>query len=127
MDVVVTDKDGNPVTDLTPDDFEVRQDGKLQQVTLARYVPVECRNQADDAGLANACHGAPRRRRLVGGATPRERAADDRARRRRPRHRWENMEPTRKALRRFVAEQVRPGDLVALVRQASTRASRNSS
>ena len=29
---------------------------------------------------------------------------------------WINMEPTRKALRRFVAEQVRPNDLVALVK-----------
>ncbi len=40
IDAVVTDKDGNVVPDLTADDFEVRQDGKLQPVTLARFYPV---------------------------------------------------------------------------------------
>ena len=33
---------------------------------------------------------------------------------------WENMEATRKALRRFVDEQVQDGDLVALVRTGAS-------
>ena len=41
LDVVVTDRDGNIVSDLALDDFEVRQDGKVQPLTLAQYVPVE--------------------------------------------------------------------------------------
>ena len=38
LDVVVTDNDGNQVTDLGADDFEIRQDGKLQKITGISYV-----------------------------------------------------------------------------------------
>ena len=38
LDVVVTDKAGNPVTDLKPEDFRVYQDGKLQTITNLTYV-----------------------------------------------------------------------------------------
>lgn len=40
IDAVVTDRDGRIVTDLTADDFEVRQNGRPQQVTFAQFVPV---------------------------------------------------------------------------------------
>ena len=40
IDAVVTDRDGRIVTDLTSDDFEVRQDGKRQTVTFAQFMPV---------------------------------------------------------------------------------------
>ena len=115
MDVVVTDKDGRLVTDLTADDFEVRQDGKLQQVTLARYVPVAVQPPTTlvSKGLATSAT-AP----IVAGARLESHAVqrtivlvvDDLG------IAWENMEPTRRALRQFVAEQVQPGDLVALVK-----------
>ncbi len=115
MDVVVTDRDGNPVTDLTHDDFEVRQDGKLQQVTLARYVPVDAEppTTLDSRSVATSA-AAP----VVGGQRLTRSdvqrtivlVVDDLG------IAWINMEPTRKALRRFVAEQVRPDDLVALVK-----------
>src|ERR1044071_3990139 len=38
IDVVVTDKAGRQVTDLKPEDFEVSEDGKKQQVTHFSYV-----------------------------------------------------------------------------------------
>lgn len=38
LDVVVTDKDGKPVTDLEAKDFQVSQDGKPQTVTSLSYV-----------------------------------------------------------------------------------------
>lgn len=38
LDVVVTDKDGKPVTDLKPEDFKIFQDGKPQKVTSLSYV-----------------------------------------------------------------------------------------
>ena len=115
LDVVVTDGDGNLVTDLTADDFEVRQDGKPQQVTIARYVPVDAEPPATlDSRTVATSAAAP----VVGGQrlTPGDvqrtivLVVDDLG------IAWINMEPTRKALRRFVAEQVRPTDLVALVK-----------
>lgn len=38
VDAVVLDEDGNQVTDLTPDDFEVYQDGELQEITNFAYL-----------------------------------------------------------------------------------------
>ncbi len=43
VDAVITDAQGNVVTDLTVDDFEVREDGRLQEVTAFSLVnlPIE--------------------------------------------------------------------------------------
>lgn len=41
VDVIVTDRQGNPVTDLTPDDFEVFEDGQPQTVETFRLVKVD--------------------------------------------------------------------------------------
>jgi VWFA-related protein len=38
VDAVVTDGKGHPVTDLKPGDFEIRQDGKLQNITNFSYI-----------------------------------------------------------------------------------------
>lgn len=40
VDVVVTDRDGRIVRDLTASDFEVFQNGKQQRVSAAKFVPV---------------------------------------------------------------------------------------
>jgi len=40
IDAVVTDRDGRIIPDLTADDFEVRQDGKLQKLLFAQFVRV---------------------------------------------------------------------------------------
>src|SRR4051812_29437998 len=40
IDAVVTDRDGRVVPDLAADDFEVRQDGKIQKLLFAQFVPV---------------------------------------------------------------------------------------
>ena len=115
LDVVVTDRDGNLVTDLTADDFEVRQDGRLQQITLARYVPVDVGPPASLASRSMSTSAAApvtAGRRLSRADVQRTIVivVDDLG------IAWENMEPTRKALRRFVAEHVQPTDLVALVK-----------
>ncbi|MEZ5317599.1 MAG: VWA domain-containing protein [Vicinamibacterales bacterium] len=41
VDVAVLDKQGNPVADLTPGDFEVREDGKLQTVDTLRFIDID--------------------------------------------------------------------------------------
>ena len=60
IDVTVVDKDGRPVTSLTPDDFELREDGKPQQIisaTLMRNgVPARI-NAAAPGGAASAAGG----------------------------------------------------------------------
>ena len=38
VDVIVTDKNGNPVDDLTQADFEVQEDGKPQEIDLFRLI-----------------------------------------------------------------------------------------
>jgi hypothetical protein len=56
IDAVVTDRDGRTVPNLTAADFEVRQDGKLQSVTFAQYMPV----QTGPAPTARVSMPAPR-------------------------------------------------------------------
>ncbi|MEZ4288993.1 MAG: VWA domain-containing protein, partial [Myxococcota bacterium] len=41
VDVIVTDRQGQPVADLTQDDFEVTEDGKPQDVETFRFVKVD--------------------------------------------------------------------------------------
>lgn len=41
LDVVVTDSDGNPVTDLTEEDFIVYQDGKPQKITNLSLIKIQ--------------------------------------------------------------------------------------
>ena len=119
IDAVVTDRDGNIVTDLTADDFEIRQDGDIQPITLAQYIAIENR-RTPAAPAAKAAPGAPAPLRVPVANPTRPTTANVRrtivlvvddigiA--------WENLEATRKALRRFVDEDVQEGDLVALVR-----------
>jgi VWFA-related protein len=41
VDVIATDRQGNPVTDLTPEDFQVFEDGKPQTVETFRLVKID--------------------------------------------------------------------------------------
>ncbi|HEX6217150.1 MAG TPA: VWA domain-containing protein [Vicinamibacterales bacterium] len=41
VDVIVTDRQGNPVTDLTLDDFEIQEDGKPQKAETFRLVRID--------------------------------------------------------------------------------------
>jgi VWFA-related protein len=61
VDAVVTDGNGKPVTDLGADDFEVRQDGKLQVLTNFAYINVRERSvrPAPTPATAQAKNAAP--------------------------------------------------------------------
>ena len=120
VDAVVTGRDGRMVTDLTAADFEVRQDGKRQQIVAARYVSVEAppaapaRRAARPSATRTFVPAPPVPSRPLASPSQVQRTiaivVDDLG------IAWENMEPTRRALRRFVEEHIHEGDLVALVR-----------
>jgi VWFA-related protein len=116
IDAVVTDRNGRIVTDLTADDFEVRQDGKRQKVTFAQFVPVLSAAAAPPPGDPRA---VPRAETLAVPPPPVRRediqrtlavVVDDLG------LSAEGLQNTRQALHTFVDRGIRPTDLVALVR-----------
>jgi VWFA-related protein len=132
IDAVVTDKAGRVIPNLTPDDFELRQDGKLMPVTLARFVPIATSSDpnagsaaenlaARDAGAVEApppqgTSDAPSTSRPLARTDVQRSIAlvvDDLS------LSFESFEPTRKALHKFIDNDIQPRDLVALVRTSS--------
>jgi len=117
IDAVVTDRDGRTVPNLTAEDFEVRQDGKLQKLLFAQFVPVlagapaPAEAPAPTAGAEN--HPAPARAPVVRREDVQRTFAivvDDLG------LSAESVLNTQKALHAFVDRELRPTDLVALVR-----------
>src|SRR3954454_9112547 len=51
VDVTVVDKKGNPVTDLTKDDFEVKEDGFAQTVDTVKMIQATGAAPDDDTSL----------------------------------------------------------------------------
>ena len=116
VDAVVTDANGKPVTDLTAEDFELLQDGQRQRITNFEYV-----NLRDPAASLARFSVVPRN----GPNTPSSSATI-----RRPEQvrrtialviddlalSFDSLVPLREALKRWVDHEMRPGDLVAVVR-----------
>ena len=112
VDVIVTDKDGNPVTDLTADDFQILEEGKLQTVATMSLVdiPIAARTRVappvaapDPDVLANAAEGDRRLYTIVLGAyAP-----------------CDGMK-ARHVLRRFVDERFAEGDIGAVLHMGLT-------
>lgn len=114
-DVTVTDKEGKPVADLRPEDFEIFEDGKRQQITHFSYVSA-------GATGSSAPESAPSEKEKTNNTTAvvplrREQVrrtiamvVDDLG------LSFESMGFARKALRTFVDEQMLPNDLVAILR-----------
>ncbi|HKR00633.1 MAG TPA: VWA domain-containing protein [Pyrinomonadaceae bacterium] len=114
VDVVVTDRRGNPVANLRPEDFEILENGKLQKITNFSFVTTE------------AVPGAP----LPGNSNEGKSAAPTTHVRLRPEQvkrtialvvddlslSFESAYSVRRALKKFVDEQMRPGDLIAIIR-----------
>jgi VWFA-related protein len=115
IDAVVTDRDGRIVPDLTADDFEVLQNGKLQQVTFAQFVPVVSSArpvQGDDVENAPADVPVRQSRPVRRESIQRTLAivVDDLG------LSWESMHQAKRALHTFVDRDVGASDLVAIVR-----------
>ena len=108
IDATVTDARGRHVTDLSAEDFEVYQDGRLQRVTTFAYV-------RGSSPRENAAHlpTAPVRARPLAPDQVRRTIAiivDDLG------LSFESMARARDVLRAFVDKQMQPGDLVAIIR-----------
>jgi VWFA-related protein len=118
IDAIVTDKQGKVVTDLRPEDFEILVNGKPQQLTNFSFVTVEPQPNAEPvAAVKNTNKNAPPipTVRLRPEQVNRTIAlvVDDLS------IGCENMPYVRRALKKFVDEQMQPGDLVAIVRAGS--------
>src|SRR5262249_52482799 len=59
VDATVVDRDGNPVSNLTASDFEIREDGVLQTISSFKFVMADGRS-VDDRSLPirNQSHAA---------------------------------------------------------------------
>jgi VWFA-related protein len=110
VDAIVTDRRGDPVTDLAAADFEIVEDGKAQAIEQFRLVQADGRAQPDDPPV-----------RII------RNRDDEEMETRREDVRifailladyqvcWERTEAVRDALTRFVRTQLGPRDLVAVM------------
>ena len=111
IDAVVVDKQGRQVTDLKAEDFELAADGRAQHITNFTYVaeqPAPSVVAKPPGKLAPPVTGAG----LTPDQTRRTMAlvVDDLG------LSFESTTSVRQALKKFVDEQMQPGDLVAIVR-----------
>jgi VWFA-related protein len=119
VDAVVTDKDGKAVTDLKPEEVQILEDGKPQKITHFAY-------NVTGIERASPAEKSPAPSKSIGVSPP---AAPKRLTRENV-HRtiaivvddlglsFDSIRLVRRALKKFVDEQMQPGDLVAIIRTA---------
>ncbi|MFZ0962594.1 MAG: VWA domain-containing protein [Terriglobia bacterium] len=113
VDAVVTDSKGRQVTNLKPEDFEIIEDGAPRPITNFSYIPVR---SAAAAGAAARALPAGGTLLLSPGLQPEQvgrtmaLVVDDIG------LSFESTYYVRRALKKFVDEQMQPGDLVAILR-----------
>ncbi|HEV2762826.1 MAG TPA: VWA domain-containing protein [Pyrinomonadaceae bacterium] len=117
IDVIVTDKEGRQVTDLRPEEFEISESGKRQQITNFSYISAVGPATGAEATTASAAPSAPGRAPVPPAPLRREQVrrtialvVDDLG------LSFESMAYVRSALKRFVDEQMQPNDMVAVLR-----------
>jgi VWFA-related protein len=113
VDAVVTDSKGRQVTNLKPEDFKIIEDGAPQPITNFSYVPIR---SAAAAGAAARALPAGAVLLSSPGLQPEQvgrtiaLVVDDIG------LSFESTYYVRRALKKFVDEQMQPGDLVAILR-----------
>ncbi|HEX5709562.1 MAG TPA: VWA domain-containing protein [Pyrinomonadaceae bacterium] len=128
IDVIVTDSSGRQVTDLKPEDFEIYEEGRAQPITNFSYVT------PPQAAAALGAAAPPAAIPLSGVTTKKGKAVMVKAPvppvKLRPEQvrrtvalvvddlglSHESSSRVRQALRKFIDEEVQPGDLVAVIR-----------
>ena len=114
IDTVVTDSKGRQVTDLKADDFQVKVDGKLQPITNFSYVHLDSPN-VNRASLSPQASQSP-----LTSASPADVLKPEDVRRSMVlvvddlSLSFQSMYYVRRSLKKFVDEQMQPGDLIAL-------------
>jgi VWFA-related protein len=115
VDAVITDKNGKIVTDLKPEELQIFEDGRQQKITHFSYnltepdktAPAEKKATAEDK---NTPALPPRRLRPEDVRRTIALVVDDLG------LSFESTYYVRRALKKFVDEQMQPGDLVAIIR-----------
>src|SRR5205085_3324768 len=119
LDVVVTDRDGRQVTDLQPSDFQILEDGHPQQITHFSYINAEPTTEPTPAPTPREKNAPPPAPVPPSNLRPEQvrrtiaLVVDDLG------LSFESTVYTRTALRKFVEQQMQPGDLVAIVRTSA--------
>ncbi len=120
FDAVVTDKKGQQVTDLRPEDFEVSVNGRRQAITNFSYVVAEAgagvaagATPASRANNKNAPYIPPARVKPSDVRRTIALVVDDLG------TSFEDIAYVRQALKKFVEEQMQEGDLVAIMRTSA--------
>jgi VWFA-related protein len=118
MDVVVTDKKGNPVTDLKPEDFEVFENGKKQDITNFSFIAVDSKPAPKETVKSpkttkNSIPIPPTKLKTEQVRRTYALVVDDLG------LNFANVFWVQQSLKKFVNEQMQPGDLVAIVRTGS--------
>src|SRR5215467_13726773 len=107
VDAVVNDSKGRLVTDLKPEDFEIQEDGRPQKITNFSYISTEnARSEPKTTPPPVALRPEQVKRTVAV-------IVDDLG------MSFESMAYTRDALRKFVDQQIEPGDLVAIIRSGA--------
>lgn len=123
VDATVTDRDGKQVTNLTAEDFEINENGRPQKITNFSYInsaPLDSRPAA-----STSPPGTSAKDRVMSPPAPSGQLRPEQVRRAialvvddlRMSH--EGISSTRQALRKYVDQQMLPGDLVAIIRTSA--------
>jgi VWFA-related protein len=114
IDVSVTDKRGNPVKDLKPEEVEIYENGKRQEITNFSFISNVRERSVEPAEKPDKASAAPPP--PVSNVRPEQvrrtiaLVVDDLT------LSFESIYYTRRALKKFVDEQMQEGDLVAIIR-----------
>ena len=117
VDAVVTDRHGQQVTGLKPEDFEITEDGKRQQITNFSYIPMQPPTSASPSGknkpsaTARPLPPVPLRAEQVRRTIAL--VVDDLG------LSFESIAYVRAALEKYVNKQMQPLDLVAIIRTSA--------
>ncbi len=118
LDVVVTDKKGRQVTDLKPEDFEIYENGKKQDVSNFSYIEANGANKTADTPTAER---NPQQNNKYSVPAPSAKLKLEQVRRTYAivvddlGISFESAYFVQKSLRKFINEQMQDGDLVAII------------